>query len=175
MIIRSQAPWTRKKGLPSELILSTRLRGACLTHFRCSRSLRTMDKLITNHAYLFIKQGLGEIQRGNAVFSSFHLQSVIKWSAAARLQERSLVSAFLLLQTDLFSKGHFHPHAGSAHPSSALQVLTGCLRLWASPFASPCLSVLLCKVGSCTSGCRGVPETNEAGDGCSVAVPGSGQ
>lgn len=47
--------------------------------------LRTVEKLITNHAYLFIKQGLGEIQRGSAVFASFNLQSVIKRNTAARL------------------------------------------------------------------------------------------
>lgn len=87
MILWSHAPWTRKKKFAARLILSTSLQGACLTHFRCSRSIRTMDKLITNHAYLFIKQGLGEIQRGNTVFTSFNLQSVIKWNTAARLQE----------------------------------------------------------------------------------------
>ena len=53
-----------------------------------------MDQLITNHAYLFIKQGLGEIQRGNTVFTSFNLQSVIKWNTAARLQKCCLISAF---------------------------------------------------------------------------------
>lgn len=44
-----------------------------------------MEKLITNHAYLFIKQGLGEIQRGSTGFTSFNLQSVIKRNTAARL------------------------------------------------------------------------------------------
>ncbi|KAF6125131.1 hypothetical protein HJG60_009676 [Phyllostomus discolor] len=119
VIIRSQAPWPRKKGLPSELILSVRLQGACLTHFRCSRSARTMDKLITNHAYLFIKQGLGEIQRGNTVLTSFNLQSVIKRNTAARLQKRCLGSAFLLVPTDPSSRGHCQPHAGSGHHFSA--------------------------------------------------------
>lgn len=109
MITRSQAPRTGKKGLQSELILSTRLQGACLTHFRCSRSIRTMDKLITNHAYLFIKRGLGEIQRGNTVLTSFNLQSVIKRNTAARLQEWHLTSAFFLVQTDLLSRGHCDP------------------------------------------------------------------
>lgn len=45
-----------------------------------------MDKLITNHAYLFIKQGLGEIQRGNTAFPPFNLQSVIKQDTAARAE-----------------------------------------------------------------------------------------
>lgn len=106
MIVRSQSRWTRKKGLLSELILSTGLQGACLTHFRCSRSICTMDKLITNHAYLFIKQGLGEIQRGNTVLTSFNLQSVIKRNTAARLQKCYRISSFFLVQTDLFSGGH---------------------------------------------------------------------
>lgn len=75
-----------------------------------------MDKLITNHAYLFIKQGLGEIQRGNTVLTSFNLQSVIKRNTAARLQKRCLVSAFLLVLTDLCSRGHCQPHTGSGHP-----------------------------------------------------------
>lgn len=84
----------QKKGLRRELILSTRLQGARLTHFRCSRSNRTTDKLITNHAYLFIKQGLGEIQRGNTVFTAFNLQSVIKRNTAARLRNTPHVRPF---------------------------------------------------------------------------------
>lgn len=110
--------------MPSELILSTSLQGACLTHFRCSRSTRTMDKLITNHAYLFIKQGLGEIQRGNTVLTSFNLQSVIKRNTAARLQKYDLISAFFLAWTDLCSGGRSYPQARSHHPSSGLQMLT---------------------------------------------------
>lgn len=86
-----------------------------------------MDQLITNHAYLFIKQGLGEIQRGNTVFTSFNLQSVIKRNTAARLQKCCLISTFFLVQTDPFSGGHFHPQVGPCHHSSALQTLTGCL------------------------------------------------
>lgn len=53
-----------------------------------------MDKLITNHAYLFIKKGLGEIQRGNTVLTSFNLQSVIKRNTAVRLQKCCLIPAF---------------------------------------------------------------------------------
>lgn len=85
-----------------------------------------MDKLITNHAYLFIKKGLGEIQRGNTVLTSFNLQSVIKRNTAARLH-KCLIPAFSLVETDLFSGGHFYPQAGSCHPSSALQTLAGYL------------------------------------------------
>lgn len=53
-----------------------------------------MAKLITNHAYLFIKQGLGEIQSGNTALTSFNLQSVIKWNTAARLQKCCRVPPF---------------------------------------------------------------------------------
>lgn len=108
--------------MPGVLILSARLQGACLTRFRCSRSVGTTDQLITNHAYLFIKQGLGEIQRGNTVFTSFNLQSVIKRNTAARLQKCCLISIrlYVLAQTDLFSGGHFYPQVGSCHPSSAI-------------------------------------------------------
>ena len=122
VIIGRHALWTRKKGLPGVLILSTRLQGACLTRFRCSHSIGTTDQLITNHAYLFIKQGLGEIQRGNTVFTSFNLQSVIKRNTAARLQKCCLISIrlFSLAQTDLFSGGHFYPQVESCHPSSAV-------------------------------------------------------
>lgn len=107
---RSHARWTKKKGLLSELILSMRLQGACLTHFRCSRSIHTMDKLITNHAYLFIKQGLGEIQRGNTVLTSFNLLSVIKRNTAARLQKCCQIVPFSWFRPLLW--GPFLPSSG---------------------------------------------------------------
>lgn len=70
---------------PHWLILSARLQGGMLNSLQVLQKPRTMGKLITNHAYLFIKQGLGEIQRGSAVFTSFNLQSVIKQNTAAGL------------------------------------------------------------------------------------------
>lgn len=57
--------------------------GGMLNSLQVLRKPSTMGKLITNHAYLFIKQGLGEIQRGSAVFTSFNLQPVIKQNTAA--------------------------------------------------------------------------------------------
>lgn len=154
-----------KKGLRRKLILSTRLQGARLTHFRCSRCNRTTDKLITNHAYLFIKQGLGDIQRGSTIFTSFNLLSVIKRNTAARL------------------------HNTASHPP-----FPGC-RLTSSPGAASALTqglvILLqplrCSPATCDFGqvpspalisvsssvkwvhaplAARVPERNEMGDGC---------
>lgn len=131
---------TRKEGLLSKLILSRRLQGACLTHFRCSRSSHTMDKLITNHAYLFIKQGLGEIHRGNTVLTSFNLQSVIKGNTAARLQPSWLNPTFFLNQADPFSKGLCLSSGRVLSSSLALQLYTGCSQFEAVPSAA-CSSV----------------------------------
>lgn len=47
--------------------------GGTFNSLQVLQKIRTMDKLITNHAYLFIKKGLGEIQRGNTVLTSFNL------------------------------------------------------------------------------------------------------
>lgn len=146
---RSHARWTKKKGLLSELILSMRLQGACLTHFRCSRSIHTMDKLITNHAYLFIKQGLGEIQRGNTVLTSFNLLSVIKRNTAARLQKCCQIVPFSWFRPLLW--GPFLPSSGilSFSPLDAHWLLV----TLGKPLRSPFVSFLICEVGSQPSGC----------------------
>lgn len=98
--------------------------GGMLNSLQVLRKPRTMGKLITNHAYLFIKQGLGEIQRGSAVFTSFNLQPVIKPNTAAGLGVCS-VPAFSQDQADPFPRGHVWPQTGCFHPSSAPQLLVG--------------------------------------------------
>lgn len=100
-----------------------------------------MDKLITNHAYLFIKKGLGEIQGGSTVLTSFNLQPVIKQDAAARLQNRCPKPAFPLVEAHLFPGDHFHPQAGACGLSSALP--TGSMTFLPSSH----LSFLICEMG----------------------------
>jgi hypothetical protein len=83
-----------------------RIAGGMLNPLQVLHNHPTIEELIANHAYLFIKQGLGEIQRGITVSTSFNLLlSVIKRNTAARLQPHCLVPAFCLDQVDPFFGG----------------------------------------------------------------------